>query len=92
MAKKIAMTGEVDPQIRFMQTIDKYFADGSVEEDLDKLTPKDRLLVMGKFAEFRWGKKTAEASDMKTEVNSTHELLEAAYKNIKENGMDEEEL
>ncbi len=76
------MTGEVDPQIKFMQTIDDYFAKGDVEEDLKALTPKDRLLVMGKFAEFRWGKKTAESADQKTEINSTHELLAAAYEKL----------
>lgn len=81
---KIAMTGEVDPQIKFMQTIDGYFAKGGVEEDLKALTPKDRLLVMGKFAEFRWGKKTAESADDKKEISSTHELLTAVYNKLNE--------
>lgn len=82
MSKKIALTGDIDPQAKFYRLIDDYFGKGDVEKDLDDLTPEKRLTIMGKFAEFRWGKKTAEAADSNSEVATTSELLEAVYKQM----------
>lgn len=82
MAKTIALTGEIDPQAKFYKLIDDYFGKGEVEKDLDDLTPEKRLTIMGKFAEFRWGKKTAEAADGQNAVGTTSELLEGIYQQM----------
>ena len=81
MAKKngISLDGAVDPQQRFYKVIDEYFAHGDMERDLDQLTPEKRLGVMGKFAEFRWGKKTANPEDDTKNVTTTGDLLAAVY-------------
>ena len=81
---KISLDGEIDPQAKFHKIIDEYFGKGDLEKDLASLTPEKRLTVMGKFAEFRWGKKQANAEDSNAEVNSTSELLQAAYREIEE--------
>lgn len=82
MSKKISLDGEIDPQVEMFNVISEYFSKGKMQEDLDSLTPKDRLMVMGKYAEFRWGKKQANAEDTQSDVNSTRELLEAVYEEI----------
>ena len=84
MSKKISLDGERDPQVEMFNVISEYFSKGKMQEDLDSLTPKDRLMVMGKYAEFRWGKKQANAEDAQSDVNSTRELLEAVYDEIHE--------
>ena len=82
MSKKISLDGERDPQVEMFNVISDYFTKGKMQEDLESLTPKDR--VMGKYAEFRWGKKQANAEDTQSDVNTTSELLREAYEDIQD--------
>lgn len=84
MSKKISLDGEIDPQVQLFNIIDQYFGHGGMQEDLEMLTPEKRLTVMGKFAEFRWGKKQANAEDTQSDVNNTSELLRAAYEEFEQ--------
>lgn len=86
MAKqtKLSDLGQVDARTHFQQLIDDYFGKGGMDADLDSLTPEKRLTIMAKYAEFRWGKKTAESEDSQNSVDSVGELINAVYARMEE--------
>ena len=84
MADKLALTGEIDPRVRLNQIIDEYFSRGGMEQDLEMLPAEKRLQIMAKYAEFRWGKKTAESEDAQEELNTTSDLINAVYEKMAE--------
>lgn len=76
---KLSDLGQVDARTHFQQLIDDYFGKGGMDEDLASLTAEKRLTIMAKYAEFRWGKKTAESEDSQNSLDSVGELIKAVY-------------